>query len=137
MSQVVSDWDRTIISVLVYSTRPGISADSNIIQVFFNGVQLDSLALGGVRAAGYILVLAEALALRGTRPMRWGQIYDLIEFIGSENLIVEADIAPRTEIRRLRTTNHFRHLGNPAQYPLPANPATLAEAIISVTHMVK
>jgi hypothetical protein len=49
MSQVVSTVPgQTYHLSFAYSPRPGVSADSNIIQVFFNGVQLDSLALSGV-----------------------------------------------------------------------------------------
>lgn len=49
MSQVVSTVPgQTYHLSFAYSPRPGVSADSNIIQVFFNGVQLDTLALSGV-----------------------------------------------------------------------------------------
>jgi hypothetical protein len=49
MSQIVSTVPGQIYHLsFAYSPRPGVSADSNVIQVFFNGIQLDVLALNGV-----------------------------------------------------------------------------------------
>jgi len=49
MSQIVSTVPgQTYHLSFAYSPRPGVSADSNTIQIFFNGVQLDTLALSGV-----------------------------------------------------------------------------------------
>jgi hypothetical protein len=73
--------------------------------------------------------VAEALSLFGDEPPTWARVYDIIEFLGGERSIHEADLASWRDIRKMRqTANHYRHLGSRKKYPLPTNPPTLGEA---------
>jgi hypothetical protein len=73
--------------------------------------------------------IMEALSLFGHEAPTWARVYDIIEFLGGERSLEKLDAVPRGEIRRVRrTANHYRHLGNPIKFPLPANPPTLPEA---------
>lgn len=70
----------------------------------------------------------EALSLVGRAAPTWGQVYNIIEFLGMD-LIVKFGFARRSEVVRVRqTANHHRHLGNSKKNPLPPNPPTLDEA---------
>jgi hypothetical protein len=69
--------------------------------------------------------LAEALSLIGHEAPTWGQIYDIIEFLGGE----KSGFGSRDKTGRIkRIANHHRHLGSPRKYTLPPNPPTLNEA---------
>jgi hypothetical protein len=73
--------------------------------------------------------IAEALSLVGHEALTWGRIYDTIEFLGGPRSISKSGYAPESKTRHVRqTANHYRHLGNPKNHPLPSNPPTLAEA---------
>jgi hypothetical protein len=73
--------------------------------------------------------IAEALSLVGHEAPTWGQIYDIIEFLGGPSSVKKAGFASKHKAAHMkRTANHYRHLGNPEKYPLPPNPSTLAEA---------
>jgi hypothetical protein len=70
----------------------------------------------------------EALSLHGEDALTWSQVYDIIEFVGGEREIVREGFAIGKDVRRVRqTANHYRHLGNPRNYPLPQNPVSLNE----------
>ena len=83
--------------------------------------------------------LEEALALIGDgEDMQWPQLYNILEFLGGENTIVNKKWATRPQIRRLRqTANHHRHLGSPKEYPLPAKPPSRDEARSMVLGLLK
>jgi hypothetical protein len=71
-------------------------------------------------------VVREALSLHGESELSWSQVYDIIEFVDADG-IVKAGYATRKKIDAVRqTANHYRHLGNPKNCPLPSNPPTLA-----------
>jgi hypothetical protein len=72
----------------------------------------------------------EALSLHGDGDLSWGQVYDLIEFLGGVEGIARAGYAKsRGQTRAVRqTANHHRHLGNAKNYPLPLTSPTLAQA---------
>lgn len=73
--------------------------------------------------------IAEALSLLGHEAPTWGNIYDIIEFLGGPRTIEKSGFAPERETSRVkRTANHYRHLGNPKKYLLPSNPPTLPDA---------
>jgi hypothetical protein len=69
--------------------------------------------------------ILEALSLVGHDALTWGRIYDIIEFLGVKRHIIK------------RTANHYRHSGNPRNFPLPKNPPTLAEASLFATDSLK
>jgi hypothetical protein len=69
--------------------------------------------------------IAEALSLVGHEALTWGRIYDIMEFVGDK------------PGKMRQTANHYRHLGNPRNYPLPSNPPTLAEAGLFATNLLK
>ena len=81
----------------------------------------------------------EALALLGEGPIRWSQIYDVIEFLGGAKRIASAGWATEKNIIRVRqTANHYRHLGGRTKKdPLPRNPATLAHATGFALNLLK
>jgi hypothetical protein len=71
----------------------------------------------------------EALTLHGETKLSWGQIYDIIEFVGGVDGVVKAGYANRKKTGSVRqTANHYRHLGKQKNNSLPSNPPTLAEA---------
>ena len=69
--------------------------------------------------------LAEALSLVGHEAPTWGRVYDFLEFVGVRS----------GQIRQ--TANHYRHLGNPKNSPLPKNPPTLVEAALFAINRLK
>ena len=83
--------------------------------------------------------LLEALALIGDgHELRWPQLYNVLEFLGGESVIVKRKWATRMQIRICRqTANHYRHLGSPKKYALPANPLSLDEAATLVLGLLK
>jgi hypothetical protein len=73
--------------------------------------------------------ITEALSLVGHQAPTWGQVYDIIEFLGGERSIEKSGFARRSETRRVRhPANHYRHLDSPTAYPLPQNPPTFNDA---------
>ena len=71
----------------------------------------------------------EALSLHGEDELSWGQIYDVIEFLGGVDAVDKAGYASKKQTRTVRqTANHYRHLGGPKKNPLPSHPPTLPEA---------
>jgi hypothetical protein len=73
--------------------------------------------------------LREALSLVAERPLQWALVYDIIEFLGGIEEIVNAGWATDAETRRVRrTANYHRHLGKRHREPPPPNPPTLAQA---------
>jgi hypothetical protein len=83
--------------------------------------------------------LREALALIGDGyELQWPHLYNILEFLGGENAIVKRKWATRGQVRRCRqTANHYRHLGSPKRYPLPANPTSRGEAAALVLDLLK
>jgi hypothetical protein len=72
--------------------------------------------------------LKEALALHGEGELGWSQIYDIIEFLGGTNGIVNSKFATKERTDAIRqTANHYRHLGSKRKFPLPSYPPSLAE----------
>jgi hypothetical protein len=83
--------------------------------------------------------LQEALALIGDGyELEWAQIYNILEFLGGVDTIVEKKWATRKEVRKCRqTANHYGHLGSPKKYPLPPTPPSQGEATILVFNLLK
>ena len=83
--------------------------------------------------------LQEALALIGDVPeLQWAHVYNILEFLGGENAITKKKWATRSQVRKCRqTANHYRHLGSPKKYPLPADPPTIGQATILVFDLLK
>jgi hypothetical protein len=90
-------------------------------------IPTDSGSLGTVvlSRAATDPAITEALSLVGHQALTWGRIYDILEFVRVKRSIVK------------RTANHYRHLGNPNNYPLPPNAPTLAEASLFATDLLK
>ena len=112
---------RAIQEITVYSSI-GISTLAN---------PSGALPLGSVIAdrAASDSAISEALNLRGVKDLGWSQIYDIIEFLGGANKIAGAGLTTRSRARDIRqTANHYRHLGSPKDYPLPAKPPTINQA---------
>jgi hypothetical protein len=99
---------RRYITVGVNIFRPASQA--------LNPTASGSLATIALSRAATDPEISEALSLVGHDSLTWGRIYDIIEFLGINNRIIK------------RTANHYRHMGNPKNSPLPKNPPTLAEA---------
>lgn len=88
----------------------------------------ETLACALLARAASDSAIAEALALVEGRPLKWPQIYDVIEFLGGAKEIERIGFATETAAERIRrTANHYRHEGSRKPYPLPANPPTLRE----------
>jgi hypothetical protein len=70
----------------------------------------------------------ESLALVGESDLQWPQVYNILEFLVS----ADASVRKKWSARKIRdckqTANHYRHLGNPEKYRLPANPPSILEA---------
>ena len=82
--------------------------------------------------------ITEALSLVGDEAPTWARVYDIIEFLGGARAINQSGLAPLYATRRVRqTANHYRHLGNPKNDPVPPNPPTLAEAGLFATGILK
>jgi hypothetical protein len=82
--------------------------------------------------------LREMLSLVGVEPLSWGQIYDVVEFLGGAAGISKAGFLQEASVERIRrTANHHRHLGSPRKYPLPAKVPTLPQARTEVTEIIK
>src|SRR3984885_429177 len=93
------------------------------------------LAVGAVARAH----MQEAFALVGDGyDLQWAQIYNILEFLGGADAMVQRKWATRDQIRKCKqTANHFRHLGSPQRYPLPASPPTQGEATILVFSLLR
>jgi hypothetical protein len=79
----------------------------------------------------------EALILHGETEVSWFRVYDLLEFLGSKEM-VEAGWATGNQVRRVRqTANYYRHLGGKQKYSLPSNPPTLTAASEFVSSVLK
>jgi hypothetical protein len=77
------------------------------------------------------------LDLIGEKDLEWPQVYDILEFLGSET-IVENKWVARKDLRRVkRTANHYRHLGRPQKNPLPPDPPSLQESISLVLDLLR
>ena len=69
------------------------------------------------------------LSLITENPLKWGEIYDVIEFMGDSKGIEKWGFATKTEVNRIRrTANYYRHLGKPDQSILPSQLVSLKEA---------
>jgi hypothetical protein len=98
--------------------------------------ELQELQAGQTRGSALVSAvmankkLQEALALIGAGDeLQWAQLYNILEFLGGVNAIVEKKWAARAKVTKCRqTANHYRHLGSPKKYPLPANPPSRGEA---------
>ena len=110
-----------------------------------NGVR-DLAALRAGESLGSVLVrraatdaaFCEALALLGEGPLRWSQIYDVIEFLGGAKDIARKGWATKKETDRIRhTANYYRHLGRRRKDPLPKDPPTLAHATAFALDLLK
>ena len=99
----------------------------------------ESLGSALVEAAVTNRELQEALALIGDGPdLQWAQVYNILEFLGGEKAVVRKKWATRAQARKCRqTANHYRHLGSPKKYPLPAEPPTIGLATILVFDLLK
>lgn len=83
--------------------------------------------------------LQEALALLGDGyDLQWAQLYNILEFLGGVDTIVKKKWATRGKVGRCRqTANHYRHLGSPKKYPLPADPPSRGEATALVLGLLR
>jgi hypothetical protein len=92
-----------------------------------------------VAAAAADKKLQEALALIGDGyQLQWAQVYNILEFLGGEDAVVRKRWASRGQVRKCRqTANHYRHLGSPKKYPLPADPPTIGRATGLVFDLLK
>ena len=73
--------------------------------------------------------ISEALKLYQDVENRWGDVYDIIEFLGGPNLISKSGLDSMKEAKLVKqTANHYRHQGAHKQYPLSPNPPTLGKA---------
>jgi hypothetical protein len=84
-------------------------------------------------------VVMEALNLRGEKPIGWSHVYDVIEFCGGvEEAARVLALSSRKRVREIKqTANHYRHLGSPKKYFLPATPPTLYEATTFARDLLK
>jgi hypothetical protein len=106
---------------------------------------LELASLRGVESLGTALAhraaahaaFREALALVEKRPLRWSQIYDVIEFLGAERIATTGWATRRDIVRIRRTANYYRHLGRPKKDTLPKNPPTLANARTFAFNLLK
>jgi hypothetical protein len=58
--------------------------------------------------------------------------------LGGVNAIIKKKWATRGQVVTCRqTANHYRHLGSPKKYPLPANPPSLTESNSLVLNLLK
>jgi hypothetical protein len=77
----------------------------------------------------------QALSLITEIELGWPQLYNILEFLGGDNVIVSRKWATKSEVRRYRqTANHFRHLGSPKKYPLPPDPPSIGEGRKFILH---
>jgi hypothetical protein len=107
-------------------------------QQVFNPTASGSLATDLLSRAATDPAILEALSLVGYEAPTWGQIYDIIEFLGGPRSIKTAGFASETKAAHVkRTANHYRHLGNPAKYPLPSKPPTLGETRMFAINLMK
>lgn len=88
--------------------------------------------LGSVVFEAMILdpAVNKALTLHGDEELSWSQVYDIIEFVVRKSGAVKTgntNKKTKTSIVR-QAANHYRHLGNPKNFPLPSNPPMLVEA---------
>lgn len=73
--------------------------------------------------------ITEALKLYQDTENRWGDVYDIVEFLGGPNQIEQSGLGTRKEAGLVKqTANYYRHLGRPEPDLLPPNPPTLAKA---------
>jgi hypothetical protein len=103
--------------------------------------------LQGVQTRGSALVsavmaskkLQEALALIGDGyGLEWAQLYNILEFLGGVGAVVKKKWVARAKVTGCRqTANHYRHLGSPKKYPLPADPPSRGEATILVLGLLR
>ena len=104
----------------------------------FNPTASGSLATVVLSRAVTDPAITEALSLVGHEAPTWGQIYDIIEFLGGPRSIERSGFAPELETRRMkRTANYYRHLGKPKNHLLPSNPPTLAEARVFAINLMR
>jgi hypothetical protein len=123
--------------------RRGLRATAGVEVYSSAGVQQLSSDVEGVPLANRLIdavrqndLLRQVFNLRGDQPLTWERIYDLLERIGGVDYIVSTGLASRAETRRIRrTANHYRHLGNPKGFTLPADPPTLREATAFITNL--
>jgi hypothetical protein len=81
--------------------------------------------------------LQEALSLLD-EDVHWSHVYNVLEFLGGVDEIVKRKWATRTQLRKCRqTANHYRHFGSPKNYPLPADPPSLGEAVLLIRNLLK
>ncbi len=82
--------------------------------------------------------LQYAMEIAGEAPINWHRVYDIIEFVGNENVIAHEKWATRAEVRLVRqTANHYRHLGNPRKTPLPPDAPDLRKATYFALDLLK
>ena len=73
--------------------------------------------------------ISEALKLYQDVENRWGDVYDIIEFLGGPDGIKKSGLGTMKEAKLVKqTANHYRHQGAQEQYPLSPNPPTLGRA---------
>jgi hypothetical protein len=73
--------------------------------------------------------ISEALKLFQDVESRWGDVYDIIEFLGGPSQIGKSGLGNEKEARSIKqTANYYRHLGRPRPSLLPTNPPELGRA---------
>ena len=112
---------RLTASVEICSSK-GIAELSGLKSDRSFGVEVFELALSDP-------AVMEALNLRGEKPAGWSYIYDVIEFCGGVEAARVLGSTTRKRVSEIKqTANHYRHLGSPKNYPLPAAPISSDEA---------
>lgn len=72
--------------------------------------------------------IKELLRFLNEKPLRWIDIYNIIEYIGKSNIPTLVSVK-KNEVEEInRTANHFRHLGNPKNNSLSNNAPSIQVA---------
>jgi hypothetical protein len=73
--------------------------------------------------------IGEALKLYQDVENRWGDVYDIIEFLGGPSQIGKSGLGNAKEAQSIkRTAAYYRHLGRPKPSLLPTSPPELGKA---------
>jgi len=105
----------------------------------FSPTASESLATVVLSRATTDPAVRTALSLVGAERTNWPQVYDIIEFLGIDQ-IVKLGFARRAYTELVaQTANHYRHLGRSRKSKLPQNKTapTLGEASLFATDLLK
>lgn len=82
---------------------------------------------------------AVALAFRimSAPEFGWREIYDIVELLGEQEFLRDGQVTKRALRDLKQTANHYRHLGEPAKNPLPADPPSFWEAYQLVSAVLR